>query len=110
MLIPFAVATNAPIAAVEPVEDIFRMHQRNALFSAAIAATECAFDKLNLKVGEKLEKEINSDCDQLNKSSNTFNMSHSNAVPSSNEWKCPNCGKIQQNYVGTCGCGQQKPR
>ena len=27
-----------------------------------------------------------------------------------NEWKCPKCGKINQNYVGTCGCGQQKPR
>ena len=26
-----------------------------------------------------------------------------------NEWKCPNCGKIHQNYVGSCGCGQTKP-
>lgn len=29
---------------------------------------------------------------------------------SDNEWKCPNCGKVNQNYTGTCGCGQQKPR
>ena len=29
---------------------------------------------------------------------------------SENEWKCPNCGKVNQNYIGTCGCGQQKPR
>ncbi len=26
------------------------------------------------------------------------------------EWTCPKCGKINQNYVGTCGCGQVKPR
>ena len=26
-----------------------------------------------------------------------------------NEWKCPNCGVINQNYVGTCGCGEAKP-
>ena len=23
--------------------------------------------------------------------------------------KCPKCGKINQNYVGTCGCGTRKP-
>ncbi len=26
-----------------------------------------------------------------------------------NEWKCPNCGRVNQNYVGTCGCGTKKP-
>ena len=26
------------------------------------------------------------------------------------EWRCPECGKLNQNYVGTCGCGQVKPR
>ena len=30
-------------------------------------------------------------------------------VPTENEWKCPKCGKINQNYVGTCGCGEGKP-
>ena len=29
--------------------------------------------------------------------------------PGENEWKCPECGKINQNYVGTCGCGAAKP-
>lgn len=29
--------------------------------------------------------------------------------PNNNEWKCPKCGKINQNYVGTCGCGETKP-
>lgn len=32
------------------------------------------------------------------------------ANPTGSEWKCPNCGKINQGYTGTCGCGQQKPR
>lgn len=29
--------------------------------------------------------------------------------PTENEWKCPKCGSINQNYVGTCGCGEVKP-
>ncbi len=28
--------------------------------------------------------------------------------PASDEWKCPSCGRINKNYVGTCGCGQRK--
>lgn len=31
-------------------------------------------------------------------------------TPTANEWKCRKCGKINQNYVGTCGCGEIKPR
>ena len=30
-------------------------------------------------------------------------------IAGENEWKCPSCGKINQNYVGTCGCGERKP-
>lgn len=29
--------------------------------------------------------------------------------PIGNEWKCPKCGRINQSYVGSCGCGEQKP-
>ncbi len=29
---------------------------------------------------------------------------------SNNEWKCPNCGKVNQSYTGTCGCGEEKPK
>lgn len=31
-------------------------------------------------------------------------------VPAADEWKCPSCGRIQKNFVGTCGCGEPKPR
>lgn len=24
------------------------------------------------------------------------------------EWKCPNCGTVNKNYVGTCSCGTRK--
>lgn len=27
-----------------------------------------------------------------------------------NTWRCKNCGRVNQNYVGTCGCGEVKPR
>lgn len=30
--------------------------------------------------------------------------------PQTGEWQCPKCGKINQNYVGTCGCGEVKPK
>lgn len=29
--------------------------------------------------------------------------------PTKDEWKCPKCGKINANYVGSCGCGTKKP-
>ena len=30
-------------------------------------------------------------------------------VVADNQWMCPMCGAINQNYVGTCGCGHNKP-
>ena len=26
------------------------------------------------------------------------------------EWVCKNCGKVNKNYVGSCGCGEVKPK
>ncbi len=34
----------------------------------------------------------------------------SDLISSDSEWKCPNCGRTNRNYVGTCGCGEEKPR
>lgn len=31
------------------------------------------------------------------------------AAPGKDEWVCSQCGKVNQNYVGTCGCGKEKP-
>ena len=40
-----------------------------------------------------------------------FNNSNTpNSTVSAGEWKCPKCGKINQNYIGTCGCGEVKPK
>lgn len=47
-------------------------------------------------------------CGNKNPSSNLGARQRS-TIPSINEWKCPRCGIIQQNYVGTCGCGERKP-
>ena len=30
-------------------------------------------------------------------------------VDMSNKWRCPSCGRLNANYVGTCGCGTSKP-
>ena len=52
-------------------------------------------------------------------SSNSYNGSlfknmNNNLAPKgsvvSGEWKCPKCGRVNQNYVGTCGCGEIKPK
>ena len=29
--------------------------------------------------------------------------------PEADEWKCPGCGRLNKNYVGSCGCGKEKP-
>ena len=44
---------------------------------------------------------------------NNSNYSHVNTPQQqagAGEWKCPSCGRINQNYVGTCGCGQVKEK
>lgn len=39
------------------------------------------------------------------KQSNSSGISANANIPKSGEWKCNKCGKINPNYVGTCGCG-----
>lgn len=33
-----------------------------------------------------------------------------NQTLDTNVWVCPKCGRKNQNYVGTCGCGEVKPK
>lgn len=43
--------------------------------------------------------------------SNTFKDSAKKIpeqVVGPDEWRCPKCGRVNKNYVGTCGCGEQK--
>ncbi len=44
----------------------------------------------------------------LHTSKTTMFSSNHNKTAGDNEWKCSKCGSINQNYVGTCGCGQTK--
>ena len=44
----------------------------------------------------------------LNTNKVKSSISNQNKVAGSNEWKCSKCGAVNQNYVGTCGCGQTK--
>ncbi len=48
------------------------------------------------------EQEISPQTQALNKSA-------ANNIRSS-EWICPSCGKRHAGYVGTCGCGEEKPK
>ena len=36
------------------------------------------------------------------------NFTNGPTVVYANEWRCPKCGKVNQNYVGTCGKKKKK--
>lgn len=38
-----------------------------------------------------------------------FTQKNAEQKADKSSWKCPSCGRINQNYVGTCGCGVNKP-
>lgn len=44
----------------------------------------------------------------LNTNNVKTSVSNQNKIAGANEWKCSKCGAVNQNYVGTCGCGQTK--
>lgn len=60
-------------------------------------------------VPEKKPMEYNNSVFQ-NMDKNHAEQKAPKSVPAAGEWKCPKCGKINQNYVGTCGCGEIKPK
>lgn len=69
--------------------------------------------KEQLKTVEHSEK-TTSPFKNLNSSVSSFQVEPSDqsmpkiTQPASDEWKCPNCERINKNYVGTCGCGHHK--
>lgn len=56
-------------------------------------------------------------CSEINTSKNEYCfkcgalLRPSQNVPGdgAESWTCPKCGKSNSHYIGTCGCGQQKP-
>lgn len=57
-------------------------------------------------------------CGELNGKNNTqcykckakISAEPINPSTTSNEWICPNCGSKNSSYVGTCGCGEVRPK
>ena len=39
----------------------------------------------------------------------SINSAQAQYQATTGQWYCPNCGKPNQDYVGTCGCGTRKP-
>ncbi len=52
---------------------------------------------------------INSTLKEDSGTEKTYYSTTDNSFYSDNMWICPSCGKRNYNYVGTCGCGTQKP-
>lgn len=50
----------------------------------------------------------NSDSTSAFKNINVETKPSVKTPPQVGEWKCSQCGKINKNYVGTCGCGTSK--
>lgn len=52
----------------------------------------------------------NEKCYRCHRIINTHaSTSSANQIPS-DSWVCPKCKKINAKYVGTCGCGEVKPK
>lgn len=54
--------------------------------------------------------EINSSKNNYCYNCNTYLHNSAEKNNDTNSWTCPKCGKVNQNYVGTCGCGEAKPK
>lgn len=67
---------------------------------------EDIMNKLN-SVSNKTETHISETNYLFKDNSPIFKDQPSKSVPSG-EWKCPKCGRVNGNYVGTCGCGTSK--
>ena len=69
----------------------------------------CLVQSYSKKATEAYEEYLKSFNLQQQNTPNTNGIYNQNTV-SSSDWHCPNCGKVNPNYVGTCGCGEVKPK
>ena len=83
-----------------------------SVFVAGILSTS-AFASILLGIAEILERLESISKKQVASVSDTY--SHGSALTRAAEeqdktfWKCPQCGKNNPPYTGTCGCGCSKP-
>ncbi len=79
--------------------------------------TASADKKNNIKTVESCDMfTICSKCGEMNGKNNMHCFKCGNSLITSKQpkniegWVCPQCNKENMNYVGTCGCGQVKPK
>lgn len=63
-----------------------------------------SFSRITANTVEQIEEKI----DSLKGYSKPVAVANSIQSVKNNEWKCVKCGKINPNFVGTCGCGQSR--
>lgn len=80
-----------------------------AICGEDVNCSETTYKKLFSVASERIRTATNVYNNADSENPNNHESVYNNESISNNEWKCPSCGKINQNYTGTCGCGQQKP-
>lgn len=55
--------------------------------------------------GKTESSDYNAKDNQMRNDSGTI---FTQVAPTGNQWKCSNCGRVNDDFVGTCGCGTQK--
>lgn len=61
------------------------------------------------KVMENIIGVVNSTKDKVKNISNIYNSNQSVQTENKNTWCCSECGKVNQNFINMCSCGQRKP-
>lgn len=67
-----------------------------------IGAIMYFYENKILKDGAKEYEKYTDEIYNINKSTEVRNINQVEC------WQCPKCGRVNKNYVGTCGCGERK--
>lgn len=116
----FALYAGIPLLGNLWFGDLYGDEKSVAIFSLSIWIGVSIGASIALSIGKKKIIEYFSDTSSVVNHNSTYMTTPSTSPifkdsntpivkPSGDEWKCPKCGKINQKYVGTCGCGQLKP-